>query len=57
MYIDNADTSDTVGQINFSLEYDFESTTLILKIIQVSWNFFILMAAYIAIALLFYSAN
>ncbi|XP_035713245.1 synaptotagmin-7 isoform X2 [Folsomia candida] len=34
MYIDNSEAADSVGQINFSLEYDFESTTLILKIIQ-----------------------
>lgn len=36
MYIDNSDPSENVGQIHFSLEYDFQNTTLILKIIQVS---------------------
>ena len=35
MYIDNTESTDSVGQINFSLEYDFESMTLILRIIQV----------------------
>lgn len=35
MYIDNTDSADNVGQINFSLEYDFENMTLILRIIQV----------------------
>uniref|UniRef100_A0A336LZ50 CSON011313 protein n=1 Tax=Culicoides sonorensis TaxID=179676 RepID=A0A336LZ50_CULSO len=34
MYIDNSDPSENVGQIHFSLEYDFQNTTLILKIIQ-----------------------
>lgn len=36
MYIDNSEPSENVGQIHFSLEYDFQATTLILKIIQVS---------------------
>lgn len=36
MYIDNSEPSENVGQIHFSLEYDFQNTTLILKIIQVS---------------------
>lgn len=35
MYIDNTEPSENVGQIHFSLEYDFQNTTLILKIIQV----------------------
>ncbi|GBP68280.1 hypothetical protein EVAR_57606_1 [Eumeta japonica] len=35
MYIDNSEPSENVGQIHFSLEYDFQNTTLILKIIQV----------------------
>lgn len=35
MYIDNSDPSENVGQIHFSLEYDFQNTTLILKVIQV----------------------
>lgn len=39
MYIDNTDSADNVGQINFSLEYDFENMTLILRIIQVNCNF------------------
>ncbi|XP_074035729.1 synaptotagmin 7 isoform X5 [Leptinotarsa decemlineata] len=34
MYIDNSEPSENVGQIHFSLEYDFQNTTLILKIIQ-----------------------
>ncbi|XP_047513809.1 synaptotagmin-7 isoform X3 [Pieris napi] len=34
MYIDNTEPSENVGQIHFSLEYDFQNTTLILKIIQ-----------------------
>ncbi|XP_016836480.1 synaptotagmin-7 isoform X5 [Nasonia vitripennis] len=34
MYIDNAEPTENVGQIHFSLEYDFQSTTLILRIIQ-----------------------
>ena len=35
MYIDNSEPTENVGQIHFSIEYDFENTTLILKIIQV----------------------
>jgi hypothetical protein len=35
MYIDNSEPSENVGQIHFSLEYDFQNTTLILRIIQV----------------------
>uniref|UniRef100_A0A1A9V129 C2 domain-containing protein n=1 Tax=Glossina austeni TaxID=7395 RepID=A0A1A9V129_GLOAU len=34
MYIDNCDTSENVGQIYFSLEYDFQNTSLILKVLQ-----------------------
>ncbi|KAJ8688005.1 hypothetical protein QAD02_023800, partial [Eretmocerus hayati] len=34
MYIDNNEPTENVGQIHFSLEYDFQSTTLILRIIQ-----------------------
>lgn len=34
MYIDNSEPSENVGQIHFSLEYDFQNTTLILRIIQ-----------------------
>ncbi|XP_014228308.1 synaptotagmin-7 isoform X2 [Trichogramma pretiosum] len=34
MYIDNAEPTENVGQIHFSLEYDFQNTTLILRIIQ-----------------------
>lgn len=37
MYIDNSEPVENVGQIHFSLEYDFQNTTLILKIIQVSF--------------------
>lgn len=36
MYIDNSEPTENVGQIQFSLEYDFQNTTLILKVIQVS---------------------
>ena len=36
MYIDNSEPTENVGQIHFSLEYDFQNTTLILKIMQVS---------------------
>lgn len=39
MYIDNSEPSENVGQIHFSLEYDFQNTTLILKVIQVSYTF------------------
>ena len=35
MYIDNTESTDSVVQFNFNLEYDFDSTTLILRIIQV----------------------
>ena len=35
MYIDNSEPSENVGQIHFSLEYDYQNTTLILKVIQV----------------------
>lgn len=35
MYIDNSEPTENVGQIHFSLEYDFQNTTLILKVIQV----------------------
>lgn len=38
MYIDNSEPSENVGQIHFSLEYDFQNTTLILRIIQVSFG-------------------
>ncbi|XP_034946829.1 synaptotagmin-7 isoform X3 [Chelonus insularis] len=34
MYIDNTEPSENVGQIQFSLEYDYQNTTLILRIIQ-----------------------
>ncbi|XP_058802442.1 synaptotagmin-7 isoform X2 [Phymastichus coffea] len=34
MYIDNTESTEDVGQIQFSLEYDFQNTTLVLKIIQ-----------------------
>ncbi|XP_055714593.1 synaptotagmin-7 isoform X2 [Phlebotomus papatasi] len=34
MYIDNTEPIENVGQIHFSLEYDFQNSTLILKIIQ-----------------------
>ncbi|KAL2712559.1 synaptotagmin-7 isoform X9 [Vespula squamosa] len=34
MYIDNSEPSESVGQIHFSLEYNFQKTTLILHIIQ-----------------------
>lgn len=36
MYIDNAEPTENVGQIHFSLEYDFQNTTLILRILTVS---------------------
>lgn len=39
MYIDNTEPSENVGQIHFSLEYDFQTSTLILKIIQVNLKF------------------
>ncbi|XP_037041809.1 synaptotagmin-7 isoform X2 [Bradysia coprophila] len=34
MYIDNSEPSENVGQIHFSIEYDFQNTNLILKIMQ-----------------------
>ncbi|XP_055857747.1 synaptotagmin-7 isoform X2 [Episyrphus balteatus] len=34
MYVDNTEPSENVGQIHFSLEYDFQNTTLILKVLQ-----------------------
>lgn len=34
MYIDNTEPSENVGQIHFSLEYDFENSTLILRVIS-----------------------
>lgn len=40
MYIDNTESTEDVGQIQFSLEYDFQNTTLVLKIIQVSFRAF-----------------
>lgn len=36
MYIDNSEPSENVGQIHFSIEYDFQNTNLILKIMQVN---------------------
>ncbi|CAB3360113.1 Hypothetical predicted protein [Cloeon dipterum] len=42
MYIDNSEPSENVGQIHFSLEYDFQNTTLILRIIQVRQSAFVL---------------
>lgn len=38
MYIDNSEPTENVGQIQFSLEYDFQNTTLILKVIQVNFS-------------------
>ena len=35
MYVDSSEPTETVGHIQFSLEYDFATSTLILKIIQV----------------------
>ena len=48
MYIDNSEPTENVGQIHFSLEYDFQNTTLILKIMQVRFislflSFFLLL--------------
>lgn len=37
MYIDNSEPSENVGQIHFSIEYDFQNTNLILKIMQVKF--------------------
>jgi synaptotagmin-7 len=37
MYIDSAEPTENVGQIHFSLEYDFQNTTLILRVIQVNF--------------------
>ncbi|XP_054745458.1 synaptotagmin-7-like [Anastrepha obliqua] len=34
MYFDNSEPSENVGQIHFSLEYDYQNTTLILKVLQ-----------------------
>ncbi|KAL1455456.1 hypothetical protein WDU94_009547 [Cyamophila willieti] len=34
MYIDNTEPSENVGQIHFSLEYDFDNSTLILRVIS-----------------------
>ncbi|EDW50896.1 GM26786 [Drosophila sechellia] len=34
MYSDSTDPSENVGQIHFFLEYDFQNTTLILKVLQ-----------------------
>ncbi|CAG0882527.1 unnamed protein product [Darwinula stevensoni] len=34
MYVDSSEPTETVGHIQFSLEYDFATSTLILKIIQ-----------------------
>ncbi|GLG94020.1 Uncharacterized protein GBIM_01318 [Gryllus bimaculatus] len=34
MYIDNSEPVENVGQIHFSLEYDFQNTTLILRILM-----------------------
>lgn len=36
MYIDTTEPSENVGQIHFCIEYDFQNSTLILKILQVS---------------------
>lgn len=35
MYIDTTEPSENVGQIHFCIEYDFQNSTLILKILQV----------------------
>ena len=43
MYIDNSEPTENVGQIHFSLEYDFQNTTLILKIMQVSFPYLFLL--------------
>ncbi|KAJ9592568.1 hypothetical protein L9F63_015769, partial [Diploptera punctata] len=40
MYIDNTEPSENVGQIHFSLEYDFQNTTLILRILTMLVDFF-----------------
>ncbi|XP_037070879.1 synaptotagmin-7-like isoform X1 [Pollicipes pollicipes] len=34
MYIDNSEPSENIGQIQFSLEYDYQNSTLVLRIIQ-----------------------
>lgn len=34
MYIENSDANESVGQIHFTLEYDYQNTTLILKVLQ-----------------------
>ena len=54
MYIDNSEPTENVGQIHFSLEYDFQNTTLILKIMQVRFislflSFFLLLLLIITI--------
>lgn len=36
MYIDTSEPTENVGQIQFSLEYNFNESTLILRIMQVS---------------------
>ncbi len=41
MYIDNSEPSENVGQIHFSIEYDFQNTNLMLKVIQVSGEVYI----------------
>ena len=38
MYIDQGDPSEKQGELNFSLDYDYASQTLKLKIIQVSYE-------------------
>ena len=52
MYIDNSEPTENVGQIHFSLEYDFQNTTLILKIMQVSF-----FNSYLLLLLLLKDAN
>lgn len=32
--MDNAESNENVGQIHFSVEYDFQNTTFILKVLQ-----------------------
>ena len=36
MYIDTSEPTENVGQIQFSLEYNFSEMTLIVRIMQVS---------------------
>ncbi|CAG0888898.1 unnamed protein product [Cyprideis torosa] len=38
MYVDTSEPTETVGHIQFSLEYDFSASTLVLKIIQQSFS-------------------